>query len=357
MTTVGILLDHRVYLRLQSGRTGNERMELYHKAARRLGLKLIYMCLSGTNLRRREVRGFVRMGNRYIRSTQAIPGVIHNRSFPHGRLERIRLRGLAQYSYMFNAQNRYSKYSIHRLLQQDPWLSQHLPTSQSYSRHNLRRMMRFYDTLFIKPQRGSIGRGIMRIQRRKSGLWTIQSSSGSYTISKKAILYKVQRKVGSRQYMIQEAINLASYYGRPYDIRVSVQRGQSGKWQITGMVGKVARKGSHVTNVEKGGTVKRCEMLFRHSRLPVHTTRARVIRASLQFANFLGRKLYRLGDLGLDIGINEEGKAYFIEMNCRDQRYSFAKAGLNRAFYRAYETPLRYAAYIARRRRGASFIA
>lgn len=349
MTTVGILLDHRVYLRLQSGRTGNERMELYNKAARRLGVKLIYMCLTSTHLRRREVTGFTRMGHHYIRTTQAIPKVIHNRSFPHGRLERKRLHGLTQRSYVFNSQNRYSKYHIHRLLQRDQMLRQHLPTSQSYSRQSLRRMMGSYDTLFIKPQRGSIGRGIIRIRRLKSGLWTIHTPSGSHNLSKKAILHKVHQNVGHRQYMIQEGINLASYYGRPYDIRVSVQRGQSEKWQITGMVGKVAKRGSHVTNVAKGGTVKRCERLFRHSHLPVHPTRAKVSRASLLFANYLGRKLYRLGDIGLDIGLSKEGKPYFIEMNCRDQRYSFAKAGLKRAFYRTYETPIRYAAYLARR--------
>ncbi len=352
MITVGILLDHRAYRKLQSGRTGNERVRLYKKAGQRLGIKLLYMSLTDIHLRRRKATGLSHNGNHYLRITQTVPKVIHNRAFPSGGLERRRLWSLNQISYVFNSQNRYSKYRIHRLLQQNSGLNQHLPASRSYSRRDLRAMMEIYDTLFIKPQRGSIGRGIMRIRRMKGERWrwTLRTSRGSQSLSKKAIMHKVQQIVGHQPYMIQKGIELASYQGRPYDIRVSVQRGQDGKWQITGMVGKVARKGSHVTNVAKGGTVKSCEQLFRHSRLPVQATQARVAGVSLEIANYLGRKLYRLADIGLDVGLNREGEPYFIEMNCRDQRYSFAKAGLMRTFYRTYENPLRYAAYVARRR-------
>ncbi|MEX2416292.1 MAG: YheC/YheD family protein [Paenibacillaceae bacterium] len=349
MTTIGILLDHRTYRRLQSGRTGNERVKLYNKAARRLGLKLMYMSLAGIHLQSGKATGFSRKDHHYAKTTRLIPKVIHNRTFPQGGIERRRLRSLSHRSYVFNSQNRYPKYRIHRLLQRDPWLRQHLPPSQAYSRQSLRRMMEIYDTIYIKPQRGSVGRGIMRIRRVKGGLWSIRTLRGSKILNKKAIYRKVQQNVGDQLYMIQKGIDLATYQGRPYDIRVSVQRGQRGKWQITGMVGKVARRGSHVTNVAKGGTVKRCELLFRHSRLPVHATRAKVAGVSLQFANYIGRRLYRLADIGLDIGLSRDGKPYFIEMNCRDQRYSFAKAGLSVAFYRTYETPLRYAAYLARR--------
>lgn len=349
MTTIGILLDHRTYRKLQSGRTGNERVKLYNKAAHRLGLKLMYMSLAGIHLRYGKATGFSRKGHHYVKTTRVIPNVIHNRAFPRGGIERTRLRSLSRRSYVFNAQNRYPKYRIHRLLQRDPWLRQYLPPSQAYSRQSLRRMMGMYDTLFIKPQRGSVGSGIMRIRRVRGGLWSIRTLRGSQTLSAREIYRKVQHNVGQQLYMIQKGINLATYQSRPYDIRVSVQRGQSGKWQITGMVGKVARRGSHVTNVAKGGTVKRCELLFRHSRVPVYATRAKVAKVSLLLAKYIGRRLHRLADMGLDIGLSRDGRIYFIEMNCRDQRYSFAKAGLREAFYRTYETPLRYAAYLARR--------
>ncbi|MEX1031289.1 MAG: YheC/YheD family protein [Paenibacillaceae bacterium] len=349
MTTIGILLDHRVYRKLQIRTMGTERVKLYNKAAHRLGLKLLYMSLRGIQLRSGKTLGLLRYGNQYVKRTQAIPKVIHNRTFPQGEAERRHLRSLSGRSYVFNAQNRYSKYRIHRLLSSDPWLRRHLPHSLTYSRENLRRMMSIHDTIYIKPQRGSVGRGIIRIRRVNGGQWSIRTTTGVQTLSRIAMLRKVQLYVGHRLYMIQKGIQLATYQGRPYDIRVSVQRVHGGKWQVTGMVGKVARSGSHVTNVARGGAVKRCEPLFRHGRLPVQATRAKVVRASLLLANYLGRRLYRLADIGFDIGLSKTGKVYFIEMNCRDQRYSFAKAGMRDVFYRTYENPLRFAAYLARR--------
>jgi hypothetical protein len=349
LTTVGILLDQRTYRKLLLGKTGNERVKLYNKAARRLKLKLLYMSLEGIHLRSGKATGYSPKGHHYVKLTRVIPKVIHNRTFPRGRIERKRLSVLSKCSYIFNAQNRYSKYRIHRLLQRNAGLRQYLPASQAYSMQKLRRMMVNYEAIYIKPQRGSVGRGIIRIQQVRGGLWSIRTSKESTILSKRATCRWVHQKVGDQLYMIQEGIHLTTYQGRPYDIRVSVQRGQSGRWQITGMVGKVARKGSHVTNVAKGGTVKRCELLFRHSRLPANRTRAKLEDFSLLLANYVGNRLYRLADVGLDIGLSGSGKIYFIEMNCRDQRYSFAKAGLRREFYHTYETPLRYASYLARR--------
>jgi hypothetical protein len=349
LTTIGILLDHRAYRTIQTRAMNTERVKLYNKAAQRLGLNLLYMSLTGVHLQKGKVSGLSRKGSQYARRSQSIPKVIHNRAFPQGGIERRRLIGLGKRCYVFNAQNRYSKLRIHRVLSSNPSLRQHLPHSKTYSRANLSKMIRIHDSLFIKPQRGSVGRGIMRIQRTAGENWSVRTPMGVQTLNTMAMLRKVHRYVGHRLYMIQEGIPLATYQGRPYDIRVSVQRARGGKWQVTGMVGKVARRGSHVTNVAKGGSVRRCAELFRQSGLPVAPTRLRVSSVSLRLAQYLGRKLHRIADLGLDIGISNSGKVYFIEMNCRDQRYSFAKAGMHDVFYRTYENPLRYAAYLARR--------
>jgi hypothetical protein len=349
LTTIGILLDHRAYRTIQTRAMNTERVKLYNKAAQRLGLNLIYMSLAGVHLQTGKVNGLSRRGSQYARTIQNLPRVIHNRAFPQGGIERRRLIGLGKRCYVFNAQNRYSKLRIHRVLSNNPSLRQHLPHSKTYSRANLSKMIRIYDSLFIKPQRGSVGKGIMRIRRTTGGNWSVRTPMGVQALNTLAMLRKVHRYVGHRLYMIQEGIPLATYQGRPYDIRVSVQRARGGKWQVTGMVGKVARRGSHVTNVAKGGSVRRCAELFRQSGLTVAPTRLRVSSVSLRLARYLGQKLHRIADMGLDIGISNSGKVYFIEMNCRDQRYSFAKAGMHDVFYRTYENPLRYAAYLARR--------
>ncbi|MHA7748742.1 MULTISPECIES: YheC/YheD family protein [Paenibacillus] len=51
-------------------------------------------------------------------------------------------------------------------------------------------------------------------------------------------------------------------------------------------------------------------------------------------------------DLGLDIGVDQNGGIKFIEVNGRDQRYSFRKAKMHTTFYKTYETPLKYAKFL-----------
>src|SRR5690606_35205332 len=137
---------------------------------------------------------------------------------------------------------------------------------------------------------------------------------------------KVSRIVRKQKYMIQQTIPLAKYKGRPYDIRVTVQRALHGQWQVTGMYGKVARKGSHVTNVSRGGTAKTCDQLFRHSFSQPHRIDHSLKQFSMRISRYLGSQLKRLADVGLDVGVSQDGKPYFIEMNGRDMRYGFKKA-------------------------------
>jgi len=50
-----------------------------------------------------------------------------------------------------------------------------------------------------------------------------------------------------------------------------------------------------------------------------------------------------LADLGMDMGIDDQGNPYLIEVNVRDQRYSFFKAGEKAMFKQTYRHPMEYA--------------
>ena len=61
---------------------------------------------------------------------------------------------------------------------------------------------------------------------------------------------------------------LATKNGRPFDLRVMVQRHPNAHWQVTGMLAKVAGKGFIVTNIRRsGGKVVTVENAIRHSEL------------------------------------------------------------------------------------------
>ncbi|NOU93309.1 hypothetical protein GC093_08775 [Paenibacillus sp. LMG 31456] len=343
--TIGILLDHKVYEKLPSRKTGFERIHLYNKAAKELQLKPFYMSLN--RMGKSGALGYTYTNGRYKRKQRAIPEVTHNRAITLSPRGKRNLKRLAKSSIVYNRKNRYSKYRIYKQLYQNRALRRYLPYSMKYSVVNLVRAMKEYSVLFIKPTSGSVGIGIIKIKQQSNGNWKLywKKRKPSQGAARQIIAF-IKHKVGKQAYLIQEGIPLATFQGRPYDLRVSVQRGKTGEWQVTGIVGKVAAKGRHVTNVAQGGKVKRCEELFRSGGLSAESTKKELQRVSLEIANYLGRRLSNLADIGLDMGIDHKGAVKFIEMNGRDQRYSFKKAGMHSTFYNTYLTPLQYGSFL-----------
>ena len=262
-----------------------------------------------------------------------------------------KLKHLAASSHVFNRQNRYDKLLIHKLLYTKESLRAHLPATLAYSRaHVLEAMERFTD-FFVKPTSSSLGKGIIKLSKLEYDTWEVYwSNKEPKELSREQALAFIQTKVGKQTYLIQEAIILAMHQGRPYDLRVSVQRGAKGKWQVNGIAGKVAAKGRQVTNLGIGGEAWACELLFQRSGFQPQRMKEAVEQLSLKLAETLGNRLPHMADIGLDIGVDLTGHIWFIEANGRDQRYEFKQLKMDDSFYKTYETPLLYAKYLLNKR-------
>ncbi|NOV02334.1 YheC/YheD family protein [Paenibacillus planticolens] len=342
---IGILLDSATFKGILLNKTGYESLNLYNKAAEELMLKPFYMTLH--KIRNKTAVGFAYNGTRYKLEKTKLPSVTHNRAITLISSSKSKLSKLAENTVLFNRFNRYSKHRIHRILIKKPELRQYMPHTVKYSIANLERFAMKYTSIYIKPSSGSVGEGIIKMSQVRNGMWKITLMKGKSIIkSKKSTLSFINNFIGNKKYIIQETIPLALYKNRPYDLRVSVQRGIDGNWKVTGIVGKVAAKGRHVTNVAKGGRVRRYEELFQESGFPVLEAKETIRKSALQIAQFLGETIPHLADIGLDMGLDKDGKVKFIEMNARDQRITFKKAKLFQTFYKTYLTPLQYGKYL-----------
>ncbi|GGA02753.1 hypothetical protein GCM10008018_56020 [Paenibacillus marchantiophytorum] len=342
---VGILLDRKNYLGISSQQTGYEQIDLYNKAAEKLGMTPLYMCPQ--HISQKSVLGLCYENNKYRLVRLPIPKVTHNRAMTLTASLQKRLSMLSKSSIVFNRQNRYDKLFIHSLLLANKSVAEYLPVSYRYSSERLEKAMNRYSSLFIKPSNSSVGRGIMKLTLMNDKDWQFSwSNKKPQIVSEKEVVTLIQEKVGTQSYMIQQAISLATYQGRPYDLRISVQRGDQGKWQVNGIAGKVAASGRHVTNLAKGGDAKRCEELFRYSGFDSNRMRRAVEEASLLIVESLAERLPGLADVGLDIGVDEDGRIRLIEVNGRDQRYEFKNLAMNETFIQTYETPMRYAKFL-----------
>ncbi|MDT3429156.1 glutathione synthase/RimK-type ligase-like ATP-grasp enzyme [Paenibacillus forsythiae] len=347
---VGILLNAAAHRGVPQGRTGWESLACYEEAADAYGLTPCYLKLADID----PVSGcsavYIKSQQGYKRVVIPIPEVIHNRAiYPSGNTgtQRLAARGVK----VFNLHSRYGKDEIHRLLSLDSGLVGHLPGTDTGS-GGLIRMMEQYPDLILKPRRGSIGKGIMRLRRKDKESWTLEylhhGQRASVHIHPARLPGPLLRRVDGSSYLIQERIPLAEAGGRPFDLRVTVQRGWGGEWVVTGLFAKLAPPGGFVSNIARGGEAATASFALEQAfpaRAAAHY-RMSAAGLALAVARCLERGLPGLADIGLDIGVTRDGQLFFIECNGRDQRYGFIKAGLPEIWKDSYRRPMGYARYL-----------
>jgi hypothetical protein len=348
---------------IPSRRTGFESLVRYEKAGEQHGLSPCFFRLCDIRADSDYVRAYIKQGPRYVRAKIPMPQVIHNRGLWFHRGARRKLLNLSSRGHtIFNQWNRYGKLRIHELLMLDPGIRPHLPHTVEGTPARLLDMMQLYGSLIVKPNSGSVGRGIMKLQSTTAG-WELDYAPQAKRRARKKIAFRSStnegtgvgaglpkvliRRMAAQPLIIQQRLPLATLQGRPFDLRVSVQKNHTGEWQVTGINVKLAPKQAFLTNVAQGATVYTLPELLAHfPHLNLQQVYSDVCGLSLRIARQLDSKLPGMADLGLDIGLTEHGFPMFIECNGRDQRYTFREAGMTEEWQATFSNPIGYAKHL-----------
>ncbi|WP_255807647.1 YheC/YheD family protein [Cohnella mopanensis] len=219
---------------------------------------------------------------------------------------------------------------------EDPIMKHYVPDTEWFDSSSLRRMLRNYARIYIKPDVGRKGNGIIRLKRLNAEEFEI-SYKDTKTLCSRDKVYSAIKELQNpdKEYIIQRGIDLATYRRRPFDVRVVLQKPE-GKWRATLMCAKLApRRSSVVTNVSKGAKDYNLYRLLKGT--DQRLNRSEIIRelidASQQIAQILGSR-FPLKILGLDMGIDKRGNIWFIEANTKPDCKGLEK--IDRGLYRKY---------------------
>ncbi|MEH7075501.1 YheC/YheD family endospore coat-associated protein [Neobacillus drentensis] len=349
---IGILLSSQLYRELSDGKKPKI-LTFYEDAGKINDIIPIYLQLEDLQPGNSQTKGYIidSEGN-YNKTIIPKPLVIHNRGYQCSRTVKKQIKRLqAEGLLFFNEWNHYGKFKIHNLLVESEELRKHLPETVHMDPNNLIDMMDKHSELIIKPSSGTFGKRNMKAARITDSEWLLSYPLGDRWKEERVPVEQMSMKIKTLaekgKYIIQERIALAHYYNNPFDLRVSVQRNGNGEWQVTGMVGKVAKDGNFVTNVARGGTCVTFEEILRNlPELDEKQVAADVKHLSLIVAQQLEHQIPNLADIGLDVGITANGFPMFIECNARDLRLSFREAGLFDTWRDTYITPISFGKYL-----------
>jgi len=293
-----------------------------------------------------------------------LPQLIYDRSFPSrkGRYGSHRLavrRMLALQPVRFLGHGLKGKWEVHRALHRDPELRPYLPkTERLQGRNQLLRWLRDRGQAFLKPVNGSHGKGTLHISRRDSG-YRIQARTATNRplevsfASARPLLLWVSRFIGRRSYLIQQYLELTGSEGGVFDIRSLVQKNGRGLWELTGMAVRKGGSGSITSNLHGGGTAEAIKPFLERE---YGSEKALSIESSLRF---LSEKIPpaleavngRMAELGLDLGVDRDGKVWVIEVNSKPGRSVFHRLCEKKAEWSSVRNPVAYANHLLRRSR------
>lgn len=184
-------------------------------------------------------------------------------------------------------------------------------------------MVNKYRFVYLKPDKGALGNGIIRVDKiREKGRNRFKYQYGEqqrYFPSFEAMLPFINRLTVNKDYIIQRGIQLLRYRNRPLDIRVMVQQNPRGGWEVTGMMGRVAHPKKVVCNGAQGSTSLPVNILISphipKERIPYYRQMLRDL--GTRVAHQLNRTYPGLKEIGIDVGIDNELNLWIFEANTR----------------------------------------
>ncbi len=203
-------------------------------------------------------------------------------------------------------------------------LKKYIPCTMLFNSKTLNLMLSAFSTLYFKPTDGTGGADIIRIKRKDSGYQIQLKSVKSYYSSRKGLYMKLRRFSKGRSFLLQQGILLAKTKGRPFDVRVMVQKTTKGKWVSSAIFTKIGRTGKVATNYHQGGRLGYFFQTMAGAGYKSASIRRK--KTKLEWlGNTVGTQFdcYKNGfkELGLDVALDVKGKPWILEVNTRPQFY------------------------------------
>jgi len=250
----------------------------------------------------------------------------------------------------------FGKWKTHRLLSKHEILCRYLPETRLYtSMADIWEMLARHRTVYIKPCGGSSGKGIIRITSASDcftvGYRTTRELKTVEFSDRNDLQNHLSGRMGNHRYIIQQGLDLAKINGSPFDVRILMQKNHQGRWLRTGMAVRVAGKQNFITNLHAGGHAARISDVlpeaFANPEL-IHKILSEIKRLCLLIASWVSAEYNPLfGEIAVDLGINELGKVWIIELNAVPGRSVFRRIGATGIQSRAVSRPMEYASFLA----------
>ncbi|MGN7358164.1 YheC/YheD family endospore coat-associated protein [Paenibacillus sp. SAF-054] len=195
----------------------------------------------------------------------------------------------------------------------------------------LQQMLDRFPCLYLKPESGKAGKGIMMLKYQRDRLLPyrlkVQNHRNSTTYKGaniQRLWARIRNETGISPYIIQQGIELASVDNRPFDLRVLLQKTEKGQWGVTGVGARMAGSKSITTHVPRGGSIedpmRMLSIVFGADSASgiMNRVKTSAIIIARQIEKASG---YAHGEMSMDLGMDAAGSLWFFEANAKPMKF------------------------------------
>ncbi|OAB43241.1 YheC/YheD family protein [Paenibacillus glacialis] len=318
------------------------------------------------NWQQETVRGhFLTESGTFTRKTVPLPDVVYNRlpsrkeetSTSINQLrERFGRRKIPFFNWSF-----FNKSDIYKLIENDNSVNRYVPESHmNPTTEVLNDMLERHQFVYYKPSGGSLGKGIYRMTYLpKRGYFARYRKSKENVLLRfnnfKSLMRMLNTKHGRtlNGYVIQQGIRLIEIDNCPIDFRFHMHKNGSNQWVVVGIGAKKAGRGSVTTHLKNGGSLMTPEQALSRS---FGTRSDEVLKQAKHVAISLAEAIefhhpHLLGEIGFDLGIDQDEKIWMFEANAKPGRTIFNHPSLKNEGKASIEHILEHCLYLSKFRR------
>ncbi|MCL6626145.1 MAG: YheC/YheD family protein [Alicyclobacillus shizuokensis] len=315
------------------------------------------------DVKKGRIRGYVLRTDRWEPSELPMPDVIYDQVISR-KVERrsgaakVRRELSKMYGERIFNDGFFDKWQVHEWLTANRRTRAWVPLTARYTTSAAAAgFIARFPLTYLKPVHGSLGLGVIRVERSGDGYqWTMRRkhapAQGAFAASAEELVERLKPRLQSRPYLLQQGLVLATVHRRPFDIRILMQRDGSGQWRRTKMFARVARSGEVTSNLSSGGEAYPVPaVLSQIAGRGAKTGRLlrQIRRTAWHVVDVVERGADKsFAELGIDLGIDQEGRVWVIEVNSKPWKTPQTSRGRQELTELAFIRPMQYAMHVAK---------
>ncbi|SDX00759.1 YheC/YheD family protein [Paenibacillus sp. CF384] len=218
-------------------------------------------------------------------------------------------------------------------------LRQRIPLTKVWSTSDLELMLNEFEMVYVKPDHGTFGNGVIRVEKTADHTYTYQLGTKLQSFASfETMARSLGQVIKGRKYLIQQGIHLLTYDKKRFDVRVMVQHNLKQQWVTTGVIGRVSDPTKVVTNCHNGGTAMSFEKLMRShlSTAQIASYQEWLAELGVATAHQMQTTYKGIKEIGLDLAIDQSFRPWILEVNTMPDPYIFRKLADKDIFRRIY---------------------